>query len=44
MAKYGFGHTVDFMTLNILRLEFFHIPWIHYEVEGTIKFMYKTST
>ena len=27
---------VDFMTLNILKLEFFHIPWFYYELEGTI--------
>ena len=24
---------VDFMTLNILNLDFFHIPWIHYKLE-----------
>ena len=32
-----FGFDVDFMTLNILKLEsFFHISWIHYLLEGII--------
>ena len=35
MAKYGLD--IDFMTLNILKLDFFHIPWIFYKLEGIIK-------
>ena len=27
---------VNFMPLDILKLEFFRIPWIHYKVEWTI--------
>ena len=34
------GLHVDFMTSNILKLDFyflfFYIPWIHYKLEGTI--------
>ena len=25
---------IDFMTLNILKLDFFHIPFIHYKLKG----------
>jgi hypothetical protein len=29
---------IDFMTLNILKLDFFlYIPWIHYELDWKIK-------
>ena len=35
---------VHFMTLNILKLDFFHIPWIHYKLEGTLqKFVWKIN-
>jgi hypothetical protein len=27
---------VDFMILNVLKLDFFHVPRIHYKLEGTI--------
>ena len=31
---------IDFMTSNILKLEFFfHIPWIHYKVEGIVPYI-----
>ena len=32
----NFGLDVDFMTLNILKLIFFHILRIHYKLEGII--------
>ena len=34
MVNSSFG--LNFMTLNILNLNFFHISWIHHELEGII--------
>ena len=34
MAKSGFG--CKFHDLKDVDIEFFYIPWIHYEIENTI--------
>ena len=28
---------LDFMTLNILKLDFFHIPWFHNKLEASLQ-------
>ena len=35
------GSHLSDMAINILKLIFFHIPWIHYKLDGNITKIYK---